>query len=275
MPDVPLIEIHNATIYRGSTRVFENFSLTIDQHEQVAILGPNGCGKTTLLKTLNREIYPVVGDQSWIRILGQDRWNVWDLRAHIGIVSHELQMRYTRTNTGLQVVLSGFLSSIGIHGILSGKLGNQQKHRALEIMQELAITDLAEKPLGEMSTGQQRRCLLARALVHDPDTLIFDEPTAGLDLSASFDLLNRIRGLVAGGKSLLLVTHQLNEIPPDIRRIILMREGKIVADGEKGEILTGENLCRTYDTDIRVTEVDGYYLASPNHSKRGSGPGGR
>jgi iron complex transport system ATP-binding protein len=264
MTDVPLIEIHNATIYRGNTRVFENFSLTIGQHEQVAILGPNGCGKTTLLKTLNREIYPVVGDQSWIRILGQDRWNVWDLRAHIGIVSHELQMRYTRTNTGLHVVLSGFLSSIGIHGILSGKLGDQQKHRALEIMQELAISDLAEKPLGEMSTGQQRRCLLARALVHDPDTLIFDEPTAGLDLSASFDLLKRIRGLVEAGKSLLLVTHQLNEIPPDIRRIILMREGKIVADGEKSAILTRENLCRTYDTDIRITEVDGYYLASPN-----------
>lgn len=266
MTDVPLIEIHNATIYRGSTRVFENFSLTISQHEQVAILGPNGCGKTTLLKTLNREIYPVVSDQSWIRILGQERWNVWDLRAHIGIVSHELQMRYTRSNTGLHVVLSGFLSSIGIHGILSDKLGDQQKYRALEIMHELAIADLAEKPLGEMSTGQQRRCLLARALVHDPDTLILDEPTAGLDLTASFDLLHRVRGLVEAGKSLLLVTHQLNEIPPDIHRIILIRKGEIVADGEKGEVLTRENLSRTYNTGIRVSEVDGYYLASPDRA---------
>jgi len=92
MTDVPLIDIRNATIYRGNTRVFDNFSLTVGQHEQVAILGPNGCGKTTLLKTLNREIYPVINDQSWLRILGRDRWNVWDLRAHIGIVSHELQM---------------------------------------------------------------------------------------------------------------------------------------------------------------------------------------
>ena len=263
MTDVPLIDIHNATIYRGDTRVFENFSLTIGQHEQVAILGPNGCGKTTLLKTLNREIYPVVSDQSWVRILGRDRWNVWDLRAHIGIVSHELQMRYTKTNTGLHVVLSGFLSSIGIHGILSDRLGDEQKRRAVQVMHELAISDLAEKPLGEMSTGQQRRCLLARALVHDPDTLIFDEPTAGLDLTASFDLLRRIRGLVEAGKSLLLVTHQLNEIPPDIGRVILMRKGKIVADGKKREILTEENLFRTYDTDIRVSEVGGYYLASP------------
>lgn len=263
MTDAPLIDIHNATIYRGDTRVFENFSMTVGQHEQVAILGPNGCGKTTLLKTLNREIYPVVKEQSWIRILGRERWNVWDLRAHIGIVSHELQMRYTKTNTGLDVVLSGFLSSIGIHGLLSGRIGKEQRRRALAVMDELAIGDLADKPLGEMSTGQQRRCLLARALVHDPDTLIFDEPTAGLDLTASFDLLARIRGLVEAGKSILLVTHQLNEIPPDIRRVILLREGNIVADGEKREVLTEDNLYRTYDTKLRVSEVDGYYLASP------------
>lgn len=266
MINVPLIDIHNATIYRGDTRVFENFSLTIDQHEQVAILGPNGCGKTTLLKTLNREIYPVVRDQSWVRILGRDRWNVWDLRAHIGIVSHELQMRYTKTNTGLHVVMSGYLSSIGIHGILSGQLGDDQRQRALDVMDDLAIADLADKPLGQMSTGQQRRCLLARAMVHDPDTLILDEPTAGLDLSASFDLLHRIRELVASGKSLLFVTHQLNEIPPDIRRVILIRKGKIVADGEKRQVLTEENLFRTYDTNIRVSEVGGYYLASPGNS---------
>ena len=103
-------------------------------------------------------------------------------------------------------------------------------------------------------------------MVHDPDTLIFDEPTAGLDLSASFDLLHRIRKLVASGKSLLFVTHQLNEIPPDIRRVILIRKGKIVADGEKRQVLTEENLFRTYDTNIRVSEVGGYYLASPGNS---------
>ena len=263
MTDLPLIDIHNATIYRGDTRVFENFSLTIDQHEQVAILGPNGCGKTTLLKTLNREIYPVANDQSWLRILGKDRWNVWDLRAQIGIVSHELQMRYTKTNTGLDVVLSGYLSSIGVHGLLASQLTEENRQRALEIMRDLAIADLAGKQLGQMSTGQQRRCLLARALVHDPDTLILDEPTAGLDLSSSFDLMGRIGGLIKAGKSLLLVTHQLNEIPPDICRVVLLRQGKIIADGEKSQVLTEENLSRAYDTEIRVSKVGGYYLASP------------
>ena len=261
--DAPLIDICNATIYRGHTRVFHEFSLSIAQHEQVAILGPNGCGKTTLLKTLNREIYPVVADRSWIRILGRERWNVWDLRASIGIVSHELQMRYTKTNTGLHVVLSGFLSSIGIHGLVSTRIGDEHRNKALAVMGELNIAELANKPLGEMSTGQQRRCLLARALVHDPDTLIFDEPTAGLDLAASFDLLARIRNLVAVGKSILLVTHQLNEIPPDIQRVILLREGRVVADGAKEDVLTEENLFSTYGTSVRVTKVAGYFLASP------------
>jgi len=263
MTDLPLIDIHNATIYRGDTRVFNNFSLTIKQHEQVAILGPNGCGKTTLLKTMNREIYPVADDQSWLRILGRDRWNVWELRATIGIVSHELQMRYTRTNTGLHVVLSGYLSSIGVHGLLANRLGSENKQRALEVMHDLGIADLAGKPLGQMSTGQQRRCLLARALVHDPDTLILDEPTAGLDLSSSFDLMRRISRLIKAGKSMLLVTHQLNEIPPDIRRVVLLKQGKIIADGEKSQVLTEENLFRAYDTKIRVSKVGGYYLASP------------
>ena len=159
----PLIEIRNATIHRGSTLVFERLNLSIGQGEHVAILGPNGSGKPTLLKTINREIYPVIQDDSWIRILGRETWNVWELRSNIGIVSHELQMRYTKTTTGLHVVMSGFLSSIGVHGLLASRLDKSHRETALQTMRDLAIHDLAHKPLAEMSTGQQRRCLLGRA----------------------------------------------------------------------------------------------------------------
>ena len=263
MSDAPLIEIRNATIYRGSTRVFQNFSLTIEQHEQVAVLGPNGSGKTTLLKVVNREIYPVLKDDSWVRILGRSRWNVWELRSHIGVVSHDLQTRYRNTITGLDVVLSGYLSSVGIHGVLARRISEAQKETARQVMHDLGVESFADTQLGNMSTGQQRRCLLGRALVHDPDTLILDEPTAGLDLSASFDYLARIRDLVSNGKNIVLVTHLLNEIPPDIERIVLLREGSIVADGPKEEVLTEENLLMTYGTPIKLARVDGYYLAYP------------
>jgi len=105
--------------------------------------------------------------------------------------------------------------------------------------------------------------VLARALVHDPDTLIFDEPTAGLDLAASFDYLARIRNLSTAGKNIVLVTHLLNEIPPDIGRVILLRAGEVIADGPKDAILTEENLRITYGVEAKITRVDGYYLASP------------
>lgn len=263
MTEVPLIEIYDATVYRGDTRVFENFSISIGQHEQAAILGPNGSGKTTLLKVINRELYPLRRDKSWVRILGRERWNVWQLRSHIGIVSHELQMRYRSDTTGIEVVLSGYLSSIGVHGALARKLSTAQKAHAGDIMDELGVGSLADRPLRNMSTGQQRRCLLGRALVHDPDTLILDEPTAGLDLAASFDYLARIRQLAENGKTIVLVTHLLNEIPPEIARVILLREGQIVADGPKDRVLTEANLRKTYDTDIKVTKIDGYFLAYP------------
>jgi iron complex transport system ATP-binding protein len=263
MSDAPLIEIHDATIWRGRTRVFENLSLRIEQHERVAILGPNGSGKTTLLKTINRELYPVVGEGSWIRILGREKWNVWELRKHIGIVSHDLHQRYRADTTALEVVVSGYLSSIGVHGILADRIDSQQILAARSILSDLGIGDLEDRPLSSMSTGQQRRCLLGRALVHGPDTLILDEPTTGLDFAASFDYLERIRALANRGRNIVIVTHHLNEIPPEVERVVLLDAGKVRADGPKASVLTSERLSHVYGTPIRVAEVDGYYLAYP------------
>lgn len=263
MPDAALIEIHNATIWRGSTRVFKNLNLSIAQHERIAILGPNGSGKTTLLKTINRELYPVVDDDSWIKILGQEQWNVWDLRRHIGIVSHDLHNRYTPTTTALEVVVSGFYSSIGVHGTLAQSVNKEQRRRARDVLAMLGIEALRGTPLRCMSTGQQRRCLLGRALVHEPQTLILDEPTSGLDFAASFDYLARVRELSDSGHNIVLVTHHLNEIPPEVDRVVVLKEGTVVADGDKASVLTSELLSAVYETEIRVVQLDGYFLAYP------------
>jgi iron complex transport system ATP-binding protein len=259
----PLIDIHNATIWRGTTRVFHKLSLCIEQHERVAILGPNGSGKTTLLKTINRELYPVVAANSWVRILGRDNWNVWELRKHIGIVSHDLQSRYAPATTALEVVVSGFHSSIGIHGTLASLITGTEVMRARETLEMLGIGALSDTPLRSMSTGQQRRCLLGRALVHGPDTLILDEPTSGLDFSASFDYLERIRRLAAAGCNIVIVTHHLNDIPPEVGRVIVLKEGSVVADSDKASVLTSRLLSDVYETNISVHSVDGYYLAYP------------
>lgn len=259
----PLVEFLNATLYRGSTCVFENLNLTIDQGEQIAVLGPNGAGKTTLLKAINGELYPVRTPETVFRILGRERWNVWELRKQIGIVSHDLHQRYTPTTTALEVVVSGYYSSIGVHGSLSQRVSDSQLAAAKVLLEEFGLDDAIGRPLKKLSTGQQRRTLLARALVHDPATLVFDEPTEGLDLAAGFDYLARIRALSRAGRNLLLVTHHLAELPPEIDRVILLAGGRIVADGAKADVLDAALLSEVYGTAVRVREVDGYYLAYP------------
>jgi iron complex transport system ATP-binding protein len=265
-PEAKLVEIRNATIWRGTTRVFENLNLDIAQHERVAVLGPNGSGKTTLMKTINRELYPVVKADSFVRILGRDKWNVWKLREHIGVVSHDLQQRYTPDTTALEVVISGFYSSIGVQGTLARCVSQRQRNAAIETLGELGVGSLQDTPLRTMSTGQQRRCLLARALVHRPDTLILDEPTAGLDFAASFDYLGRLRRLAQAGRNIVIVTHHLNEIPPEVDRVVLLQDGRVAADGPKKAVLSGQLLSKVYKTPIRVAEIDGYYLAYPGQA---------
>jgi iron complex transport system ATP-binding protein len=188
---------------------------------------------------------------------------VWELRQHVGIVSQDLQQRYTETTTALEVVVSGFHSSIGVHGVLADRVTDEQVAAARAALEDLGVGDLAGSELRNMSTGQQRRIILARALVHKPRTLILDEPTAGLDFAASFDYLDRIRRLSDSGHNIVIVTHHLNEIPPEVDRVVLLQSGRIAADGHKEEVLTEDQLSDVYGVRVRVAEVDGFYLAYP------------
>jgi iron complex transport system ATP-binding protein len=260
---VPLIEMRQATVWRGRTCVLKNFSLTIEQNEHVAILGPNGSGKTTLLKTISRELRPVAKHDTWVKILGRENWNVWALRKHIGLISHDLQAGFAANANVLEVVLSGFFCSVGLDDQHRAELQPEQLELARALVEQLGLQSLLQRKYHTLSTGQQRRCLLGRALVHDPHTLIFDEPTAGLDITASFDLLAQVSELVQRGRSLLWVTHHLNDIPREIERVIILKNGAIVADGPKSEVLTRELLSDVFETRLDLTEVDGHYLAFP------------
>ena len=256
-----LIEIKNATVYRGSHRVFDNFSLDLEQGVNTAILGPNGAGKSTLLKILARELYPVERDDSYVRIFGQDRWDVWELRAHFGIVSHDLQHQYVGNARGLNVILSGYYSSIDT--AWHHQFSAEDTTRAHGILEMLDVKELERRMFGEMSTGQQRRLLLGRALINNPDTLILDEPTSGLDLKACFQYLAIIRRLMQAGKTIILVTHHIHEIPPEISRVVLLKDGAVVSSGAKLEILTEKNLTGLFDTPIKLVEANGFYQAIP------------
>lgn len=259
----PLIEIEQATIYRGDTCVFTDFSLSLQEGEHVAILGPNGAGKSTFLKLLAGEVHPVPNDATRIRLFGEERWNVWDVRKRLGMVSHDLQHQYMDQVTGLKVILSGFYASIGIYG--HQDFSYAQVVMADKILEEMGAGSLSDRRFGAMSTGEQRRCLLGRALVHEPTALVLDEPTSGLDLTAMFHYLDLVRAHMQKGKTLLLVTHHIHEIPPEVERVVLLKQGMILQDGEKRAVLTEANLSALFDCSVSLVQANGWYQALPGH----------
>ncbi|TNF02754.1 MAG: ATP-binding cassette domain-containing protein [Gammaproteobacteria bacterium] len=256
-----LLDIHNATVYRDNKKVFDGFSLSVEQGQSTAIIGPNGAGKSTLLKLLTRELYPVVNDDSHVRILGQDRPILWELREKIGLVSADLQQGFVPDVSGLGVVVSGLHNSIGLFHYQD--VTDDQLARGKAVLEELGISDLAGRPYKQMSTGQQRRCLLGRALIHNPEHLILDEPTSGLDLNATYHYLNGIRDLLQRGKTILLATHHIHEIPPEIERVVFMDGGQVVADGDKSEMLTDSHLSSVFDMPLTVSVSNGFYQVLP------------
>ena len=256
-----IIDFQNITVFQGRNKVLDDFSLTIDESQSTVILGPNGSGKTTLLKLLNRELYIVENKDSSLKIFEKDRWNVDELRSNLGVVSQHLQYGYSSTAIGLYVVLSGFYSSDGIWQ--HQEFDDSKLNRANEVMDLLSITDLKDREFSALSTGEQRKFLLARSLVNDPAVLVFDEPTSGLDMSTCFQYLEIIRELISMGKKVILVTHHIHEIPPEITRVILLKEGRVIEDGDKDQILTNTNLTNLFDWPIRVIKENGYYQAIP------------
>ena len=255
--EFPLIALQNVTVMRGENIALRNLSLTIGAGEHLAILGPNGCGKSTLIKTITRECYPLATPESSLSILGRSTWNIFDLRSMLGIVSNDLMMQCTREITGFEIVLSGFFSSIGIWP--NHHVTEDMREKSRQVLEMLDAPHLAGKPVDEMSSGEARRMLIGRALVHNPRALLLDEPSTSLDLLAQHELRETVRKLAASGIGILLVTHHLSDIIPEIERVILMRGGSIVADGPKSDVLTAAALRELFGLEVQLAERDGYY----------------
>lgn len=256
-----LIEIKNCSLIREDQLALDNFSLRIDHGESLAILGPNGSGKSSLLKLIGRQLYPLDRPDSFVRILGNEHFDIRHYRSHIGILSQDLQDTYDSNVPGLEVVISGFFDSISLWQHF--EITNTQISKARTIMAELGIGELEDRLYGQLSTGQKRRLLLARALVHKPETLILDEPTTGLDIQAGFQYLSILRSLLTSGKAIILVTHNIHEIPPEIDRIVLMQSGRILADGAKQKLLTEHYLSELFKTSVTLNQSNGYYQVNP------------
>ena len=262
MKKANLLDIHNVTAFQGDTQVFNQLNLSINHGESLAILGPNGSGKSTLMKLLTRDIYPVEKTESYLRINGNERININELRKLIGWVSYDLQTHYPDYTTALDVVLSGFFGAFGMlyHHT---EVTDQHIQQAKQTIDNLHLSALQERRYHDLSTGEQRRFLLARAMIHQPQTLILDEPTSNLDINASYQLIAHLRELYQKDTAIILATHHIQEILPEIDRVVLMKAGKIIADGSKKQHLTSNTLSDLYDTPISVIEHQGFYQMFP------------
>jgi iron complex transport system ATP-binding protein len=251
------VDLENASVARGEKIVLHDISLRIASGEHVAILGPNGCGKSTLIKTMNCECYPVLREGLRYRIFGRDRWEVFELRKRLGIVAAEFPSERTLHTKGRDAVITGFFSSSTIWPELH--VTDAMRRRASEVLDQLEAGHLVDKPVGEMSAGEMRRVLIGRALVHGPEMLLIDEPSNALDLAAQSDLRQSLRRLAQQGVGIVLITHHLADILPEIDRVVMLRAGRIFADGPKTEVLTEERLRELFGVAVTMARRDGFY----------------
>jgi iron complex transport system ATP-binding protein len=247
---INFLELENVTVARGERIVLHNIHLTIGAGEHVAILGPNGCGKSSLILTMNCQLYPLVEPGMHVRIFGRERWDLTELRKHFGVVGTDLPGERTAVTTGLDAVIAGFFSASTLWPNLH--VTEEMRHRAHESLDRIDASHLAAQLVGEMSAGEKRRILIARALVHRPHQLLLDEPSNALDLAAQRELRETLRRLAQEGTGLVLVTHHLGDILPEIDRVILMKQGRILANGPREELLTESRLSDLFNAPIRI-----------------------
>jgi iron complex transport system ATP-binding protein len=265
----PILQLDDATVVKGGRAVIDAISLTIEEGEHTVVLGPNGAGKSVLLRLLTHQERPLAREEgpAPVRVLGQDIWNISELQSQLGVVSADLHHRFVNGNnegliTAEAAVLSGFLVSYGI--LRYGEVTDDMRRRTAEALDMMGVSHLATRRLNEMSSGEARRVMLARALVTTPRALVLDEPTTGLDLVARHDFLDRVRRIARNGTTLILITHHVEEVVPEIERVVLLSRGRIAAHGPKASMLTGEHLSRVFDAPVQIDQVGGFYFARPD-----------
>ena len=251
-----IFEIERANVWRGDTLALRDFSLKLVRGESLAILGPNGAGKSTFLKLLTGEVRPAADPGMTCRLFGEELWSLMEIRHRIGVVMPEEVNRFDPGELARDAVISSLRGAFGRTRDM--RFSQREKELAAQSMKLMGVADLADREFGTLSSGERRRILIARALVHQPEVLVLDEPSTALDFSAALQLGSTLRALLQAGRDLVLVTHHPAEIPPEIDRVILLKDGRVFADGAKRKILTRQHLRELYQADLSVKWSGGW-----------------
>ncbi|MGB6221365.1 ABC transporter ATP-binding protein [Haloferula sp.] len=247
------LELEQVNVWRGEgaeVAALADVTLSLRTGESVAVLGPNGSGKSTLLKLLTGALRPEVRDESCCRLFGEERWSIDDLRHRIGVVMPEEVARFDPEEEAFDVVLSAFRGAYGRTREM--RFSRKERVAASRAVDRMGIRDLIGREYGALSSGERRRFLIARALAHDPEVLVLDEPSTALDFAAATELGSTLRELIRSGHTLVLVTHDPGEIPPEIERVVMLREGKVLADGPSRKLLRSDRLSDLYGLPLRA-----------------------
>ncbi len=230
----PIIELKDvSTVYEGERRpAIRDINLTLERGEFAYVIGPNAAGKTTLLETING-LLPIFKGRIQVLNLDVKRYGR-KVRCQIGYVPQDFMVDPGEPYTALDVVLMGRYGNIGV----IGRPSREDKERAIEAMRLLEIEDLANKPIGKLSGGQQQKVMIARAIAKEPKILLLDEPFSNLD-PESRDKISKLIAQISGENNLttIIVTHDLHQIVDSCSRTIVMNSGRIIADCEPRKAL--------------------------------------
>lgn len=257
----PFIELRDAVVRRAGNVILSIDQFELAEGESIALLGPNGSGKSTFVHLLTREIQPLHRDVAPVLFRGNARATLSDVKACLGVVSSTMQDQITVHLPAIDVVIGGLYGALGVPKRFN--VSEKERSKALATMEELGIANLADRDIMTLSSGQARRVLIARALVHDPCALVFDEPCTGLDPEGMYYVRKTMRTIAQAGRAVVLVTHYPEDIIPEIDRLVLIKDGTLFADGSKSAMLTNETMSQLFDVALHVVETDGYFsLAS-------------
>lgn len=258
-PAAPLIHLRDAVVRRSGHIIFSVDDLSIQHGESIALLGPNGAGKTTFLRLITREIHPLHRDVPPVEFCGAARPLLSEVRSRLGIVSGSMQDEIAVHLPALEIVVGGLFGTVGLPAHMNLQVSEEAWEAGRRAMALLGIADLADRDVLTLSSGQARRLLIARAIVHDPETLVFDEPCTGLDPQGMYYVRHSLRELVRAGKSLVLVTHYPEDIIPEVSRLVMIKDGVVFADGPKETLMTSRQMSALFDVPMEVREEHGYY----------------
>lgn len=263
----PVLELAEVTVRRGDALLLDRVSWVVREGERWILLGANGAGKTTLMQIAAAQLHPTAGA---VGLLGEllGTIDVFELRPRIGVSSAAVAERIPRNETVRDIVLS---ASYAVLGRWNEKYDDVDHSRVDALLREVGVTRLADRTFGTLSEGERKRVQIARALMTDPELLLLDEPAAGLDLGGREDLVSTLSVLAYDPQSpaTVLVSHHVEEIPPGFTHVLMIRDGRVVAQGPMESTLSAETLSATFGMPLVLEQHDGRYAARRKQHHRG------